>query len=247
MNNFNLDLFPGEHAHAVCVVLALVATLTLGIMAIRRSARPKRTGILEGIRLLCVAYVCTMLLGPEWRTIQQSDLQPEIAIIWDESLSMTTEDVERPDNIAGDEKILTRKELVNRLRELEFWNIFESDGRNRITQMSFGAPPENSNTVELSMSGTDVNEALNQVLDSGQNLRAAIFLGDGDWNIGSSPVAAAQQFRLKGAPLYTLAIGSNKRVHPKCLLTPDYGIVGENIQIPSPSSPRSNAMRRKSG
>lgn len=237
MTNFNLGSlhFQASTLTIAFVVLALAATLTLGLMAIRRSARPKRTGSLEALRLLCVAYVCTMLLGPEWRTVQQSDLQPEIAIIWDESLSMTTEDVEKPENIPGDEKVLTRLELVNRLRELEFWKPFEGDGRNRISQMSFGAPPEEASTVELAMSGTDINEALNQVLQSGQNLRAAIFLGDGDWNIGSSPVSAAQQFRLKGAPLYTLAIGSNKRVPDLELISvnaPTYGIVGENVQIP---------------
>lgn len=237
MNNFNFGPlhFQASTTTLVVVALVIVATITLGIMAIQRSARPKRTGMLEGLRLLCVAFVCTMLLGPEWRTIEQSDLQPEIAIIWDESVSMDTEDVERPETITGDEKVLTRKELVKRLRESEFWKPFESEGRNRITQKSFGAPPEDASTVELAMSGTDMNEALIDVLQSGQNLRAAIFLGDGDWNIGTSPVAAAQQFRLKGAPLYALAVGSNKRVPDLELVSvnaPTYGIVGENIQIP---------------
>ena len=237
MKNFNLGPlhFQASTLTLALVVVVLAATIALGITAIRRSARPGRTGILEGIRLLCVLFVCTMLLGPEWRTVQQSDLQPEIAIIWDESLSMDTEDVTRPEEIEGDEAILTRRELVKRLRESEFWKSFEEDGRNRITQKSFGAPPEDASVLQLSMSGTDIDEALNEVLQSAQNLRAAIFLGDGDWNLGTSPVAAAQQFRLKGAPLFALAIGSNKRV-PDLELTsvnaPTYGIVGENIQIP---------------
>ena len=60
-------------------------------------------------------------------------------------------------------------------------------------------------------------------------------LGDGDWNIGKSPVAAAQQFRLKDVPLYALGTGSQQRLPDLDLDSvnaPTYGIVGENVQIP---------------
>ena len=237
MKHFNLGPlhFQASTLTLVFVLLVLIATLTLGVMAVRRSARPKRTGILEGLRLLCVAFVCAMLLGPEWRTVQESDLQPEIAIIWDESISMSTEDARRPDSVEGTETILKREELVKRLLKTEFWKTFENDGRNRVTRSSFGALPADANAEQKSMSGTDINSALAETLDSGQNLRAAIFIGDGDWNLGTSPVAAAQQFRLKGVPLFTLATGSDKRLPDLELLSvnaPTYGIVDENVQIP---------------
>ena len=237
MNHFNLGPlhFQASTLTLVLIVLVLIATVALGIMAVSRSARPRRTGTLEAIRFLCVAFVCTMLLGPEWRTVQESDLQPEIAIIFDESISMETEDARRPDDMAGSETVLKRRELVKRLRESKFWESFEEDGRNRVTLSSFGAPPEDADAIDLAMSGTDINDALVDILDAGQNLRAAIFIGDGDWNIGTSPVAAAQQFRLKNAPLYTLATGSNKRVPDLELVAvnaPTYGIVDENVLIP---------------
>ncbi|MFT6865162.1 MAG: hypothetical protein ACJAVK_003736 [Akkermansiaceae bacterium] len=237
MKHFNLGPlhFQASTLTLVLVVLVLIATVALSIMAIRRSSRPKRTGTLEAIRLLCVAFVCAMLLGPEWRTVQESDLQPEIAIIFDESISMDTEDARRPANMAGSETVLKRRELVARLRESKFWEAFEEDGRNRVTLSSFGALPADANDLDLAMSGTDINDALVDVLAAGRNLRAAIFIGDGDWNLGTSPVAAAQQFRLKNAPLYTLATGSNKRVPDLELVAvnaPTYGIVDENVQIP---------------
>jgi hypothetical protein len=153
-----------------------------------------------------------MLLGPEWRTVQESDLQPEIAIVWDESISMDTEDAKRPESMPGSEAILTRRELVGRLVDSKFWKPFESDGKNRVTTASFGAPSPDADVIELAMSGTDINEALGNSLANGQNLRAAIFLGDGDWNLGTSPVGVSQQFRLQGVPIYTLATGNNKRV-----------------------------------
>ncbi len=237
MKHFNLGPlhFQASTLTLVLVVLVLIATVALGIMATQRSARPRRTGTLEVIRLLCVIFVCTMLLGPEWRTVQESDLQPEIAIIFDESISMDTEDARRPENMAGSETVMKRRELVAQLRESKFWEAFEEDGRNRVTLSSFGAPSNDADAIELAMSGTDINDALVDVLDAGRNLRAAIFIGDGDWNIGTSPVAAAQQFRLKNAPLYTLATGSNKRVPDLELIAvnaPTYGIIGENVQIP---------------
>jgi hypothetical protein len=176
-----------------------------------------------------------MLLGPEWRTVQESDLQPEIAIIWDDSLSMTTEDARRPDFVEGTETVIKREELVKRLRETEFWKSFEDNDRNRVTISSFDSPPEGSDPIQRAMSGTNMNDALTKTLEAGRNLRAAIFIGDGDWNIGTSPVAAAQQFRLKGVPLYTMATGSEKRVPDLELAAvnaPTYGIVGENVQIP---------------
>ena len=147
-----------------------------------------------------------MLLGPEWRTVQESDLQPEIAIVYDESISMDTEDAKRPESMPGSEAILTRRELVGRLVDSEFWKPFESDGKNRVTTASFGAPSPDADVIELAMSGTDINEALGNSLANGQNLRAAIFLGDGDWNLGTSPVGVSQQFRLKGVPIYTLSL-----------------------------------------
>ncbi|MFT6180509.1 MAG: putative membrane protein [Paracoccaceae bacterium] len=237
MKHFNLGPlhFQASTLTLIFILLVLTATITLGVMAVRRSARPKRTGMLEALRFTCVAFVCAMLLGPEWRTVQESDLQPEIAIIWDESLSMSTEDARRPDTIPGTETILKREELVKRLLKTEFWKTFEADERNRVTQSSFGAPAENADTLERAMTGTNINEALANTLENGQNLRAAIFIGDGDWNLGTSPIAAAQQYRLKGVPLYTLATGSDKRVPDLELAAvnaPTYGIVGENVQIP---------------
>jgi len=237
VKHFNLGPlhFQASTLTLVFILLVLAATITLSVIAIRRSARPKRTSLLEGLRLLCVGFVATMLMGPEWRTVQESDLQPEIAIIWDESLSMSTEDARRPQSIAGSETILPRSELVERLLKTEFWKTFEDNDRNRVTRSSFGAAAEDADLIQKAMTGTDINEALTKVLQDGRNLRAAIFIGDGDWNLGTSPIASAQQFRLKGVPLYTLATGSDKRVPDLELSSvnaPTYGIIGENVQIP---------------
>ena len=237
MKNFNLGPlhFQASTLTLVFSIIIVATTLVLSTMAIRRSARPKRTSILEVLRILCVLFLAAMLLGPEWRTTQESDLQPEIAIIWDESTSMETIDARRPDFMEGTETILTRQDLVDRLLKTEFWKTFEEDDKNRVTLSSFGAPAAGADAVQKAMTGTDIRSALAKALEDGQNLRAAIFIGDGDWNIGNSPVNTAQQYRLKGVPIYPLATGSDKRIADLELAAvnaPTYGIIGENIQIP---------------
>ncbi|MDB4687509.1 hypothetical protein OAE92_01845 [Akkermansiaceae bacterium] len=237
MNNFNLGPlhFQTNTFVLAFVVIVLIVTAGLCITAVRRSARPRRTGTLETIRFVCVLFVSIMLLGPEWRTVQESDLQPEIVIVTDESLSMSTTDARVPETMESEEKVITREKLVNNLLASEFWKPFEAESKNRVTLSTFGAPPENTDPALRAMAGTDINDALQKILEAGRNLRAVVMLGDGDWNIGKSPVAAAQQFRLKDVPLYALGTGSQQRLPDLDLDSvnaPTYGIVGENVQIP---------------
>jgi uncharacterized membrane protein len=237
VNNFNLGPlhFQTNIFVLVFVVIVLIATAGLCITAVRRSARPRRTGILEAIRFVCVLFVSIMLLGPEWRTVQESDLQPEIVIVTDESLSMSTTDARVPETMESEEKVITREKLVDNLLASEFWKPFEAESKNRVTLSTFGAPPEDTDPALRAMAGTDINDALQKILEAGRNLRAVVMLGDGDWNIGKSPVAAAQQFRLKDVPLYALGTGSQQRLPDLDLDSvnaPTYGIVGENVQIP---------------
>ena len=217
------------------VILAVIATAVLCLIAFRRSARPKRTGTLEALRFFCVCFAGLMLLGPEWRTIEQSELQPEIAIVWDESLSMITEDARLPKSLSASEKIVKREELITRIKETEFWKPFEEEDKNRVSFTSFGNSSEDEDPTLKAMNGTDLNQALKDVIEKGQNLRAVILMSDGTWNIGRSPVDAAQQMRLRGIPLYTLGAGSEIRLPDldlESVNAPTYGIVGENVQIP---------------
>ncbi|MDC0289465.1 hypothetical protein OAK86_02965, partial [Akkermansiaceae bacterium] len=127
MKHFNIGNLHFQASTLIVIValLAIIVTAILCVMAVRRSARPKRTGALEALRFFCVLLAAAMLLGPEWRTVESSDLQPEIAIVWDDSLSMTTEDARLPKVLSSDEKIVARQDLVSQIRETEFWKPFE--------------------------------------------------------------------------------------------------------------------------
>ena len=148
---------------------------------------------------------------------------------------MSTTDARVPEAMESEETVITREKLVDNLLASEFWKPFEAESKNRVTLSTFGAPPEDTDPALRAMAGTDINDALKKILEAGRNLRAVVMLGDGDWNIGKSPVAAAQQFRLKDVPLYALGTGSQQRLPDLDLDSvnaPTYGIVGENVQIP---------------
>ncbi|MGC6425923.1 MAG: hypothetical protein ACON5H_02880 [Akkermansiaceae bacterium] len=237
MNQFSFGNlhFQAGTAIVVLIVLTILVTAFLCITAVQRSARPKRTGTLEAIRFACVCFAGLMLLGPEWRTVEKSDLQPEIAIIWDESLSMMTEDARLPKSMSADEQVVPRNELIERIKKTEFWKSFEAEDQNRVTFSSFGKPPENADPALAGMFGSDINGALQDVLEKGQNLRAVILMSDGTRTDGDPPSKSAQQLRLKGIPLYALAAGSSQRLPDldlESVNAPTYGIVGENVQIP---------------
>jgi len=237
VNHFNIGNlhFQAGTLTLVLVLIALLVGAFLCFTAVRRSVRPKRTGSLEVLRFLCILLAALMLLGPEWRRVESSDLQPEIAIVWDESLSMTTEDARVPKTMPGGGKVVPRETLVSVIRETEFWNSFTEGEKNRVTFSSFGALPGDADPALAAMAGTDLNRALKDVLESGSNLRAVVLMSDGTFNIGKSPVDSAQQMRIRGIPIYAMGTGAAQRLPDldlESVNAPTYGIVGENVQIP---------------
>lgn len=173
-----------------------------------------------------------LLWQPEWRTVINPTTKPKIAILWDDSRSMTTLDAALPAVLAKKEKsgaIVSRAEWVEKALESDLWEALRSGGANDLSMQPFASPAEEG------LSGTDLNTPLSDLLEEENNLRAVVMLSDGDFNTGSPPVAAAQKYRLRGVPIFTIPVGSETRLPDLDLLAvtaPTYGIVGENVQIP---------------
>ena len=219
--------------------LVMITAFFLCLTACRRAVRKWRTGSLEVLRYTLILIGCLLLLGPEWRTIESADVRPEVAILWDDTGSMDTEDARLPKSQLGAEnspKVTTRADLTQRLLATKFYRNFEENGANRVTIRSFGTPPEEgADLATRTMAGTDLNAALKETIRSSRNLRALVLFSDGDRNLGKPPVEAAQQLRLRGAPLYVVPTGSDSRLPDlelESVNAPTYGIVGENVQIP---------------
>ena len=212
-------------------ILALVVVIILAVISWQRSPHRGRTAVLECLRILVAASVVILLWQPEWLTVIHPDSKPQIAILWDDSKSMTTVDAALPAILSDKSEIISRAEWVKKALTSDLWKPLEANGANEVTSTPFGSPPaENATTA-----GTDLEAPLTALLAKQTNLRAVVMLSDGDYNLGQPPVAAAQKLRLRGVPLFPITVGSKIRLPDLDLLSvtaPTYGIVGENVQIP---------------
>lgn len=204
-------------------------------IAIRRATRPLRTGALEALRFLCTLLVVIMLWQPEWRTITEPDSKPEVAILIDASRSSSTADAILPVELSSDGEVVSRSEWIDQVVSSDLLAPLKNNEANRVFEQTFSAPPEDADPATLALSGTDIHAAIDQLLEEHNNLRAVVLLSDGDWNMGQAPVAAAQKMRSRKIPLFSIPVGSDKRLPDLDLsdvTAPTYGIVGENVQIP---------------
>ncbi len=213
-------------------IAALLGVAWLCALSWKRSPHPRRTAALEALRFFIAAIVVMLLWKPEWRTIINPTTKPKIAILWDDSGSMKTLDARLPAVLAGEGKadsIVARAEWVEKALASDLWTPLRSDGANELITRPFATPGGEG------LNGTDLGEPLESLLGEENNLRAVVLLSDGDFNLGQPPVAAAQRFRQRGVPIFTIPVGSETRLPDLDLLTvtaPTYGIVGENVQIP---------------
>jgi hypothetical protein len=213
-------------------LLVLITMLWLSVISWKRSPHPRRTALLETLRMLATLLVVMLLWQPEWRTVTHPTTKPLIAILWDDSGSMTTLDATLPPPLSSSGEIVSRQEWVQRTLASDLWKSLEDQGANDLLSQPFSTAPEND---PAGTAGTDMATPLETLLEQDNNLRAVVMIGDGDYNLGQPPVAAAQKMRLRGIPLFALPVGSRNRLPDLDLLAvtaPTYGIVGENVQIP---------------
>ena len=215
--------------------MALSVIGFLCVIAIRRSSRRKRTGSLEVLRFLCALTCVFMLWQPEWSVVTKPTAKPEIAILIDDSRSATTADAILPVELSANQEVVTRSEWMEKVLASDLFEPLRKDKKNRVFEQPFATPPKDADPATLALAGTDINNAIEKILEEHDNLRALILLTDGDWNIGQAPVSAAQKLRRRNVPLFAIPTGSDNRLPDldiSNVTAPTYGIVGENVQIP---------------
>ena len=212
-------------------IIALILIGGLSFLTWKRSPHRGRTAVLEILRMIAALAVVIMLWQPEWLTVVHPDTKPKIAILWDDSKSMTTIDATLPPVLSDKVEIVSRAEWVKKAIASDLWKPLEANGTNDVSAIPFATP----NADQQALSGTDLETPLSEALETQTNLRAIVLFSDGDYNIGQPPVAAAQKLRLRGVPLFPIPVGSQTRLPDLDLLSvsaPSYGIIGENVQIP---------------
>jgi hypothetical protein len=214
--------------------IGIIVLLLIGVLAVlawRRSPHRRRTAVLESLRCLAALMVVILLWQPEWRTTLHPATKPRIAILWDDSKSMTTADAPLPLALSDTPTVVSRAEWVRQALAADLWKPLQANGANELITQAFATPPKDA----APLAGTDLDAPLSTLLAQETNLRAVILLSDGDFNLGQAPVAAAQKMRLRGVPIFPIPVGSKTRLPDLDLLSvaaPTYGIVGENVQIP---------------
>jgi hypothetical protein len=193
-----------------------------------RSGRRENAAFLEGLRFVLVSLLAFTLLRPELVRQVSHTAAPAIAVLCDVSGSMQTRDV------VVSNTVMSRAEWLAARRKAEYWRPLEQGAK--VIVEDFGSPAAATNTATArAQEGTDLNRALETVLQRERNLKAVLLLTDGDWNQGKSPVGIATRYRDQNIPVFAVAVGRETPVPDLVLESvtpPSYGLFGEQVLIP---------------
>lgn len=223
-----LSFLPSVTSLVLGLVL-IVVTAVLCWLAWRRSDYRRATGLLELLRLVLVCLVVATLCQPEWLATEPAAQTPTLAVLWDQSNSMKTRDVVNQTGPRAEPK--TRAEVIEPLLSETVWKRADGDARSELTVVF----EPFSSRMDPAEGATDLNHGLSQVLDNHANLRGVVLLSDGDWNAGTSPVAAATRFRMQGVPVFPVAVGSPVPLPDLELVSmnaPTFGVAHKVLRIP---------------
>lgn len=210
-------------AIAVGAIFVFIVVV-LAFVAWHRSGWKKSTGLLEFLRILIAAAIAVTLLQPEWRETFEPEHKPAIAVLTDVSGSMETRDVIDP---AGGSGPKTRAETAAPLSDPAAWQSLA--GRMDLVFQNY------SSTEENPAEATDLNAALAELPEKQPHLAAVVLAGDGDWNIGTAPAAAATRLRMRGIPVFAVPTGSAEAlpdVEVSSFDVPVFAIAGKPLRIP---------------
>jgi len=212
-------------------VVAMVASLVFA--AVRYSAEPRRKArvvLMEFPRLLAVGMLAFALLQPEIVTRVSKDLVPEIVALVDDSASMGTKDVVVLGE-KGDATVVSRDAWLG--EKLSGGALAPLKRKYKLSIERFSTPPDKDG--KSTPNGTDFSYALTDQLASYGNLRAVVLLSDGDWNMGSAPLAAAVKLRARGVRVHCVRVGSPEwlpDVELSGVVPPSFCLANERVSIP---------------
>ncbi len=193
-----------DFAVAIGIVIVIVLLATAAAIFFYRHTLPPvsraRRIILTVLRSLVLSLLALLLCEPLIRLTSTSTHPPVIALLVDDSKSMTI--VDHRGNRDSTLHALLSQPVFSRLA-----------GRADVRAYAFGSKlrriafPGND-TLSLNDDATDISGALEALHAESQRARidAAILLTDGSYTLGENPLHDAEQL---GIPLYTVGIGDS--------------------------------------
>lgn len=190
----------GFAASAVIVVLLVLVATAAAIFSYRYTlppVSPARRLTLTVLRAAGLSLVLTLLFEPLLRLLTTTHEPPVLAVLVDNSKSMTIVDG------TGDRSEALRSLMEGSLERLA------GQGSTRYYTFGVGAMyQEHLDTLALDEDGTDITGALRAVEEDRrqQNIQAVILLTDGIYTLGQNPLYEAERL---GIPVFTVGIGDS--------------------------------------
>lgn len=190
-------------------ILLILGTAVFSWLAVKRTGFTRGMIVLETLRMLLVSLVAVTLNQPELTKLFQPEQNPVLLVLWDESGSMETQDV--TDGNSTDAQ--TRAKWIEPLLADAIWEPFEE-------KVEVVVEPFSSDLKEHTKA-SDLNSALIKAMEKHRNLRGVVMFSDGSDNYGDSPTLAATQLRMKGIPVFSVAVGSENPLPDIAILSLD--------------------------
>ena len=206
----------------------LLIAITLSYWNWRRSKYRSDVLGLETLRCFVISAIIVLLNQPEWTQEFRPTEKPRLVVLVDRSRSMETQDVASATTAKSEDgnRVVSRAEATQPLLLTDTWKSISQ--RFQIDIRQFPADGE-------AVPGTDLHAALDGAIDATNRTQAVVLASDGDWTTGSAPINAAMKYRSMGIPIFTVPIGSPKRLPDLEMLSlevPTFGIAGKSLRIP---------------
>ncbi len=197
------SIYLGFNVATVLILLIIAVACALAVFFYRTTVPPvprwKRL-LLATLRWASLSLILILLFEPLLRLIVTATQPATIALLVDNSRSMQIKD-----------KIADRRSVVSAV--LRNGALTSVAGNVQIKTFTFGSKLRDvslmhGDTLGLNEEATDISAALRALGEQKDqnNIRAALLLSDGSYNLGPNPVYEAE---LLGLPLYTLGIGDS--------------------------------------
>ncbi len=183
-------------------IFAVIFLAALTVFVYRYTVPPVSSGkriFLTALRSLALALLLFAIIEPLFRYSYSSNVPPTVAVLVDNSLSMTLTDA-----------VGNREQQLRSLLADPLLKKFSSDANVRYFTFSPSFHALNSasrDSLYLTGATTDIASALGQLREQAlPHLRAVILLSDGDYNDGANPLYEAERLPV---PLFTVGIGDS--------------------------------------
>ena len=193
------DLSISLGGNVVLAVLLVAGLIGLAVLFYRFTLPPlppRRRMLFSALRSCSLVLLLLLFFEPLLRFIRTIEQQPAIAILIDDSQSMSIRD-NAGDRAAAIRKLLGARYLSNLPAETKYFRF-----ASKLQPIS----PSGLDSIQFSGEATNIGDALASLKDrlTKENIQSVVLISDGNYTIGKNPLYDAEAI---GVPVFTVGIG----------------------------------------